>query len=325
MRRFKRILFVVDQSFEKREALARAVALARENDAALTVACVMPPPPHFLSTAALDLAGQDTAGSLQGRVEGELQTVCRAKLDLFVAPTRDQLDRLEVKVLAGRPYLAIIREALQSRNDLVMKPADDNRFLDKLFGSLDLQLMRLCPVPVWIHRPDKTGAYDRILAAVEPSGGDTDEAGLEHEIMSLATAIATREQSELHVVHVWHSGLEEGLLREGMSLEALGPADQLERRVFELHDRRRLWLEKLVARRQRPGLKIRGHLVEGEPTAGILSAAVSQDVDLIVMGTVGRAGLEGLFVGNTADMVMQSTSRSVLAVKPDGFQSPVKL
>ena len=52
--------------------------------------------------------------------------------------------------------------------------------------------------------------------------------------------------------------------------------------------------------------------------------ASSQQVDLIVMGTVCLTGLPGLFIGNTAENVLQQVDCSVLTVKPGGFVSPVK-
>jgi nucleotide-binding universal stress UspA family protein len=41
------------------------------------------------------------------------------------------------------------------------------------------------------------------------------------------------------------------------------------------------------------------------------------------MGTVGRTGIPGFFIGNTAEEVLQTTTASVLAVKPKDFISPV--
>jgi nucleotide-binding universal stress UspA family protein len=43
------------------------------------------------------------------------------------------------------------------------------------------------------------------------------------------------------------------------------------------------------------------------------------------MGTVARTGMNGVFMGNTAEAVLQRIGRSVLAVKPDGFRSPDSL
>jgi len=47
--------------------------------------------------------------------------------------------------------------------------------------------------------------------------------------------------------------------------------------------------------------------------------------DLVVMGTVARTGIAGWLIGNTAEAILEQLQCSVLAVKPHGFVSPVKL
>lgn len=41
------------------------------------------------------------------------------------------------------------------------------------------------------------------------------------------------------------------------------------------------------------------------------------------MGTVSRTGLPGIFIGNTAETVLQQVDSAVLTVKPPGFVTPV--
>jgi nucleotide-binding universal stress UspA family protein len=65
------------------------------------------------------------------------------------------------------------------------------------------------------------------------------------------------------------------------------------------------------------------HLVEGEAGTVIPAIAAEERIDLIIMGTVARLGLEGYFIGNTAETVLQRVDCSVLTVKPEGFVSPV--
>ena len=48
------------------------------------------------------------------------------------------------------------------------------------------------------------------------------------------------------------------------------------------------------------------------------------DIDLIIMGTVGRVGIPGLIIGNTAESILEQTKCSILAIKPEGFKTPVK-
>jgi nucleotide-binding universal stress UspA family protein len=42
------------------------------------------------------------------------------------------------------------------------------------------------------------------------------------------------------------------------------------------------------------------------------------------MGTVARTGLSGVFIGNTAENIINSLECPVLAVKPEGFVSPLR-
>jgi nucleotide-binding universal stress UspA family protein len=67
------------------------------------------------------------------------------------------------------------------------------------------------------------------------------------------------------------------------------------------------------------------HILKGR--AGYLIPEVSRKlgIELIVMGTVSRTGIEGLFIGNTAEEILERVDCSVLAVKPDGFVTPVKI
>jgi nucleotide-binding universal stress UspA family protein len=84
-------------------------------------------------------------------------------------------------------------------------------------------------------------------------------------------------------------------------------------------------LEHLLGGQPEPKGRRFVHLLKGDPADVIAEFAKARQVDLIVMGTVGRAGLPGLLIGNTAESILQRADCSVLAVKPDGFVSPVTL
>ena len=67
------------------------------------------------------------------------------------------------------------------------------------------------------------------------------------------------------------------------------------------------------------------HLLPGDRVQAIPDFALQRGIDLIVMGTVGRTGVSGVVMGNTAEKVLRRVRCSVLAVKPHTFISPVKL
>ncbi len=67
------------------------------------------------------------------------------------------------------------------------------------------------------------------------------------------------------------------------------------------------------------------HLLHGNPRKQITDMAETHKIELIVMGTVCRRGVAGLLIGNTAESVLRQVNCSVLAVKPEGFVTPVRL
>ena len=67
------------------------------------------------------------------------------------------------------------------------------------------------------------------------------------------------------------------------------------------------------------------HLREGGSSEVIQSAIAELDIDVVVMGSVGRTGIPGLLIGNKAEKLLNSITCTVLTVKPDGFETPVTM
>jgi universal stress protein E len=61
------------------------------------------------------------------------------------------------------------------------------------------------------------------------------------------------------------------------------------------------------------------------PDEGIHKFLLEHPIDLVAMGTIGRKGLMGVMIGNTAERILPELSCSLLAVKPKDFVSPIHL
>jgi universal stress protein E len=66
-------------------------------------------------------------------------------------------------------------------------------------------------------------------------------------------------------------------------------------------------------------------ITNDEPSAAILQQIENEGIELLVMGTIARTGVSGVITGNTAEQLLPSVSCSILAVKPQDFESPVRL
>jgi len=64
------------------------------------------------------------------------------------------------------------------------------------------------------------------------------------------------------------------------------------------------------------GLPARGLVLAGYPAEEILKTAETQHVDMIVMGTHGRTGIDRIIFGSVAEKVVKAADCPVLTVKP---------
>jgi nucleotide-binding universal stress UspA family protein len=124
----------------------------------------------------------------------------------------------------------------------------------------------------------------------------------------------------LVVVHTWVFPVE-GALRSGHFRQS----NEVDRWIRDARDQHRRRLSELLRPYALEDLKHQVYLLKGAPGRLIPELATEKDVELIVMGTVSRTGVAGLFIGNTAEKILREVDCSVLAVKPDGFITPVRL
>ncbi len=314
MQRFKDILIVVEDNTLGKTLLAQGAALARRNRARLTVAVLV-------EAVTYEPSRLVSAGTV---AEPPVPIIEKPgqPLEQLISSLRQKEIEVEANVLSGTPFLEIIRAVIRNRHDLVMIMAGGEGGLkEKLFGGTPMQLLRKCPCPVWVMKPTHPRPYRRILTTVDPDPFDQERHSLNKTIMELSTSLAQLEQSELHIVHAW-TLFGEAILR--------GPRGNLSKQeMYRLLSETRQKQESLLNDSLLPyglnKLKHRVHLLKGEPGRVISEVAQAQGIDLIVMGTVCRTGIAGLLIGNTAETVLRQVDCAVLAVKPEGFVSPVGL
>lgn len=63
------------------------------------------------------------------------------------------------------------------------------------------------------------------------------------------------------------------------------------------------------------GVNLKTVTLEGKPADGIIRFAKENDIDLIVIGTRGKRGIERLLLGSVAEQVIRSAPCKVLVVK----------
>jgi nucleotide-binding universal stress UspA family protein len=129
----------------------------------------------------------------------------------------------------------------------------------------------------------------------------TDFSSYSNQAYLHAVALAENYGAGLTVMYVYHPGSAEGGDRRHWrsQLEQIRPVHQ--------------------------GIPVSHVLLEGEPAGEIVRYSRDAGIDLIVMGTHGRTGVERLLLGSVAEQVLRDAPCSVLVVKlPRGVPSPEK-
>ncbi len=300
MKRFKNILALYGDMIGADDVFHQAVALASANHARLTFVDTLP-----------------ERYTTEAEVKERLKRLTR----LVPAIKAEGVPDVDVKVLVGQPFIEVIRQVIRADHDLVIASADGGRSLrDFYFGSTATHLMRKCPCAVWIVQPDQLPNYSKVLACIDPPPGDAGESELDRKILDLATSLARSGDAELHVIHAWEV---EGPDRDTMRSEV---PDATRQAILKKHeDKHRDRLAALLSHYALEDLKHKVHLPRGAPQAAIVQAVDEHGIDLIVMGTVCRTGISGLFIGNAAESVLSAVRCGIFTVKPRGFQTPVMI
>ncbi len=317
----KKILFITSHDQDDSVGLQRAVALAKSNQASLTLASILRIPPGY------NLLLNAHTG-FRGLMESE-KALVRESLDAQCEELQRESDlEVSTQVLTGKMDYEVAAAVIRDGYDMVIKSSeapDGPKRSHVLFGSADINLMRYCPCPVLITKPVFKPSLDVIVAAVDRDDESPENHLLNLRILEFAAWLAIADSSKLHIVHTWRMPFE-SLLRSPRSHFTHEEVDLMEQE--EQQDREN-WILDLISEfsekhpKEMEYLEPHLYAIKGYASRDIPAKARELDADLIVMGTVGRVGVPGVLMGNTSESILQQVECSSLTVKPPGFTSSI--
>ena len=299
MSKRSQIMVIMTGEMRRSPAVLRALSLARKSNASLQLR-------SFEYDRGLEHAvkqGFDLAAYLQGR---------RSRLEQFADRLRHEGVPVDCGVIWGRPLAdQILFDVLALKPDLVIKDAPEESAVSRAFFSgLDWRLLAQCPAPLMLVHPGSPSLPRKILAAVDP----LDEHGKPHElnadILKAAISLSMQCGAELEVANAYE------YIPLGGEAGFAGwiPDLTLYEELRKVHAEA---LYKLGRQYSIPPGHM--HVLNGDAAQAITGFAAQKHVDLVVMGSVYRAGLKHLLIGSTAEGVFDRLSSDVLVLKPQGF------
>jgi universal stress protein E len=306
MEPLRHILVVVDPVAQQSPALAKARQLANAFKASVELLlCDRNPAlmPNFYPDAE----------SYTSVVE-PVRASHEARLRVLATPFA--VDKLHVTchVDFGRPLHSVILDRVALKKpDLVVKDTHHHSVLRRtLITNTDWHLIRDCPQPLLLVKDTIWSAEPHVSAAVDPGHPQDTPAALDHAVIYAADRIARGLGSQVSLVHCWSpiALYAMGAVGGGMGgVPVMMPPEVIDSQRGL--DRERL--EHLARVHDIP--PARTHLRDGIAADELPIYAAHHGADLLVMGAVSRSGLDRMFIGHTAEMLLEGLPCDIMVVK----------
>ncbi|TMP27869.1 universal stress protein UspE [Pseudoalteromonas rubra] len=305
MEQIKRILTVIDPTKQQQNSLERSISLAQKTGAKITA---------FLSI--YDFSYEMTTMLSREEREAMREAVIKDR-EAWISELTSGYQNIDIEtkvVWHNRPYEAIIKTVLEQQFDLVIKATHQHDTLKSvIFTPTDWHLIRKCPAPVLLVKDHAWPEKGEILAAVNAVSDDEQHQALNHRIIKDAQFLCELANASLSLVNTYPATP----VNIAIEIPEFNPSQYNE--AVKKHHEEETW-----ALAEHFGLgKAQCVIKEGLPEDVIPHIANEHNAELVVIGTVGRTGLSAALVGNTAEHVIDSLDCDVLALKPDGYKSPL--
>src|SRR3989338_7905930 len=122
-----------------------------------------------------------------------------------------------------------------------------------------------------------------------------------------ALSLAKKYGSKVYVIHV----IEPFTYTTEFGLDFSAQLKEMEASARRL-------LDDVAASIKKTNLDVESALITGEPFVEIIKYARKEQVDLIVMATHGRSGIEHMLMGSVAEKVVRKSPCPVLTIKKSG-------
>jgi universal stress protein E len=304
MKKLRRILVAIsDLHHAHAGVLRRAAALARPTDAQVELFHVVTAPlTQSRRVGRRVLSLQLTPEESLQKAQQGLERLAHSKLLLGC--------RVQSVVIADKPaHEAIVRRAVASRADLIITGTRSRGLADRLvLRHTDWELVRHSPVPLLLVKSDRLAGKAVVLAAVDPLHANAKPARLDARILAAASAMTAVLKGTLHVVHAY-------LPLSLMLAAGIGEPMVWNPTELDTHYSQRVTKEFTRVLRPTQIPVSRRHLLVGVAATELAACAARIHATLVVMGAISRSRLERLFIGSTAEHVLDELACDVLIIK----------
>jgi universal stress protein E len=307
----ERILVVVDPTARVHPSIERAAWLSRHTPASIEL---------FISDYAPEVADPRSHGVAATEARAVLLARHRQHLEQLAAPLRSSGLAVEVDARWDFPlHDSIVRKAQDCAADLVLKDTHYHSVLKRsIFSNTDWNLIRSCAATLWLVKPRPPGQRPCFVAAVDPLHERDKPADLDSRILSTAEELCGALGGEVRVFHAFDVTAAIAISTDALTMPIALPISEFADAMRAEHTEA---VDRLCKKHGVP--PERTHVQQGATRQLLLELTEQIRADAVVMGALSRSGLKGLFLGNTAEDVLDRLRCDLIIVKPAGFEATV--
>lgn len=310
MKDTSKILCVVDPTTSVQPAMNRAAWLAQKTGAQLEL---------FICFYNEYLSGKRLFDAPS--IENTRQEVVDRNLSYLVSvadPLRSAGIDVSVHVAWDHPlHEGIVRRAIAYGADVIFKDTHHHSVLQRsILSNTDWNLIRTCPMPLWLVKPRDMASSPTVLASVDPTNENDKPAALDAKILKFAESIGRLANGTTHAFHAFDPRFALA------TANAFAPVSMDYTKVeSEMQEQHSQAFNELLDSLDFD--KDSRHLASGATHERLPELVDSLSADLVVMGAISRNRWERLFIGATAEKTLEYLSCDLLVVKPEWFKTPV--
>jgi universal stress protein E len=304
-----RVLTVIDPTATAHPSIERAAWLARHASARVEL---------FISDYAREIADPRSHGVAAAQAREAVVDRHLQRLEKLAAPLRSGGLTIDVHARWDQPlHDSIVRRAEEISADIIIKDTHYHSVLKRsIFSNTDWSLIRNCAATLWLVKPRPPGQKPCFVAAVDPLHERDKPAELDQRILTTGQSLCSALNGELHVFHAFDVTPAIAMSTDAMSAPIALPINDFIDAMRAEHTEA---VERLCKEHGVPAARM--HVLQGGTRQQLLALTDQLRADAVVMGAVSRSGLKGLFLGNTAEDVLDRLHCDLVIVKPQGFKS----
>ena len=292
------ILVGVDYSDQSKNALRAASRMA--NARSLPLVCF-----HVLDKEILNQIKKMDAETEKGVLD-----FAHEKVASFIRDTIGTAHNITTEILVGNPFKVTLEQIEKHQVEtLVLGSGGYSSDEGHHIGALASRCIRKAPVEVLLVRNYQDHPFEDIVACVDYSENS-------NRAVHRAAALATQDKARLKLIHVYRpsvfSETEMGWL--GPALPIIPDENIQENLKVQIAG----FAAKITEQYDLPEVSsevISSHCIH----RGIWQALKGMEAHLVVLGTRGRTGFKSLFLGTTAEGLVNHSPCSALTIKPADF------